>query len=79
MSGIDPSTLLDIGQRVSVGNRFGTVIKAEYKPAHPCGIVALHTIKFTEKQVYKCANTYKMESIKPVTQSVNYAFIQVQS
>ena len=71
--------LLSVGQAVRVGNRLGTVIKAEMQQAVPCGMIAVHTIEFTHRMAWKRTGmkTRVLESIKPIKQSVNYAFIEV--
>jgi len=75
---IQAHDLLSVGQAVRVGNRLGTVIKAEMKQAVPCGLIAVHTIEFTHRMAWKRTGmkTRALEAIKPVKQSVNYAFIE---
>ena len=78
---IGPHDPLEIGQPVAAGNRYGTVIAVDYVPAHPCGMIYVHTIRFTAKRVFKRmrsgAVAHKMEPIAPVDQRVNYSGITV--
>lgn len=76
---IQAHDLLAVGQAVCVGNRLGTVIKAEIQQAVPCGLIAVHTIEFTHRMAWKRTGMKQLvlEAIKPVKQSVNYAFIEV--
>ena len=68
--------LLDVGSMVQVGNRLGVVVKAEYVQAHPCGVVPLHTIKYTHKLKILICNRSKWEPLaKKVTATANYAHI----
>lgn len=67
------------GTAVTVNSLVGVVVNAKHVPAHPCGTVALHTIKFTHRKVLKRLadgrHVTKLKAIKPFKQSVNYAFI----
>ena len=71
------------GTTVTVNSLVGVVINAKHVPAHPCGTVALHTIKFTHRKILKRLadgrQVSRLESIKPFQQSVNYAFINYGS
>lgn len=78
---IGPLDPLEIGQPVAIGNEYGTVIKCDYVQAHPYGMIYVHTIRVTEKRVFKRNKTgearYKTEAIKPVDRRVNYSGITV--
>lgn len=56
--------VLLVGTKVCVGNKVGTVLKAEMVPAHPCGQVALHTIRFTHKRIKLWASNFKEVPMK---------------
>ena len=71
--------LLPIGTRVRVQNKRGVIVKAEYVAAHPCGVVPLHTIKFTHVGKIKFANRITWLPIKkPKVETANYSFISVE-
>ncbi len=78
---IGPHDMLSEGTLVMVGSLNGTVKKCDYVPAHPCGMIAVHTIRFTERRISKRLRsgvmTVKTEPIKPVTRRINYASIQL--
>lgn len=69
--------LLAVGTNVRVQGMFGTVTKAEMVNAHPTGVVALHTVLFTERYVRHGFNYKRVALKKPEEYAVNYAFIQV--
>ena len=76
--GIGSHDLLEEGTYVSVGNKFGHVVKAEMVPASNGGMICLHTIKFTHKRKYLFGSKYKIEELKkPQQHTVNYSFIKV--
>ena len=73
---MSPDQLLDIGTAVIVGNRKGTIVKAEFVQAHPCGVVPLHTIKFTQKRKILTGNRTKWIDLDKVKiEPINYASI----
>lgn len=80
MARIGPLDPLEIGQRVIVGSKEGNVTKVDYVAAHPCGYIYVHTIRFTDRRVSKRLRsgmmTVELQSIKPITQRINYASIQ---
>lgn len=82
MASISPDTLLPIGTNVIVKRYVGTVVDAKMVAAIPCGMIALHTIKFTGERVFVRdrefpAGKYVTKPVKPRARSVNYSFIEV--
>lgn len=76
---IGPHEMLAIGTPVKVGNRFGTVVKAEVVQAVPCGTIVVHTIHFTHKVVRGAGRiAKKVELHQEKTETVNYSFIDTQ-
>jgi hypothetical protein len=76
---IGPHEELPVGTKVRVGNKFGTVISASVKPAHPRGTIVVHEISFTEavlRGVGRIRSKPKALT-KPYTSFVNYSFIHV--
>lgn len=73
---ISPGTMLDVGTRVLVKNRVGTVQSAKMVTAVPSGVVALHKIRFTHKRTVSLGKSVDA-AIKPVCDEVNYSFIEV--
>ena len=65
------------GCNVRVGNLLGEVHSVDLLPAVPCGIVAVHTIKFTHRRCRNFGQTFSVVEIKPKTERVNYSFIHV--
>jgi len=81
MNRIGPLDPLEIGTKVCVGSKLGEVIKCDYVQAHPCGMIYVHTIRFTERQIPKRLRSGHMtmvtEPIKPFESRINYANISV--
>ena len=73
---ITPETLLAVGSLVRVGNRRGVVVSASMERAIPSGMVAVHTVTLNERRKRTFGQSYTWEPSKPVTQTVNYSFIQ---
>ena len=44
---LGPMDMLADGTQVRVGVKVGVVVKCDIVPAHPCGMIAVHTIKVT--------------------------------
>jgi hypothetical protein len=85
MKTISSNQLLPIGTEVTVGNKIGTVVRAEMVPAIPCGTVARHTIHFTAvkinaRRVSSAKGLVHKYDIKPMNKTidVNYAGIWVK-
>lgn len=76
---INPHQVLDNGTQVKVGSLLGTVIKHEVVPAVPCGMITVHTIKFTHRCKFNAGRMTTIALAKPKTDSVNYSFIEVLS
>jgi hypothetical protein len=81
---IGPEDQLALGTEVQVGNKIGTVVKAEIRQAHPRGLIVVHTILFTDKVVFQHTQGWDQKRVykrtklkKPVKQSVNYSGIFV--
>lgn len=81
---IGPHDQLTLGTLVQVGNRMGNVVKVEVVPAHPSGMIVVHTILFTHKVVLKHIQGWDKKAVykktvlkKPVKQTVNYSGIFV--
>jgi hypothetical protein len=78
MRRIQPAELLAPGTAVQVGARIGTVHASAIVPAHPCGTVALHHVRFTHR-LAPCSIAGRVAAPKPlsrpVVQVVNYASI----
>ena len=77
MEKISHLTELENGTLVQVGNRRGMVIDCKIEQAHPAGLIAVHTIKFTHKVKTLTANRHAWEPIKPITKRINYASLLV--
>ena len=82
MHKIDYTTLLPVGTRVMVHNKYGTVVSAEMTHGIPCGMIAFHMIKYDSKRVFirdpqTGQHAYTTEPIKEYTQGCNPSFIQV--
>jgi hypothetical protein len=79
MRSIGPHEELSVGTKVRVGNKYGTVVSATVRPAHPRGTIVVHEIHFTEavlRGVGRIRAKPKAMS-KPYTSFVNYSFIYV--
>jgi hypothetical protein len=78
--GIQAHELLPVGTKVSVGDRIGTVTKAEMVQAHPCGLVCSHTIRFDKRIEFVRLNSGMKRltevDITPVESKPNYGFIR---
>jgi hypothetical protein len=78
MRRIQPAELLAPGTAVQVGGRIGSVYASAIVPAHPCGTVALHHVRFTHR-LAPCSIAGRVAAPKPlarpVVQVVNYASI----
>ena len=75
---IGPNDELPNGTKVSIGRKRGVVVKCETHRAIPCGEINVHTVKLTEKTVYKWGNNYSVEQLeKPELWSGNYTGIFV--
>jgi len=72
---LNPMDILDNGTIVTVGNKRGTVVNHAVEPAHPYGMIVVHTIKFTDKVKILTANRRKWVTIEEKTQRINYAAI----
>lgn len=83
MSRITPYTMLDAGTKVRVDAKYGIVVSSKMVQAHPSGMIAVNTIKFTHKYTTErniC--TGKLSTIlvplkKEITHGVNYSFIEI--
>lgn len=78
---MSPDSLLAVGTRVYVNGRIGRVVRASMQPAHPCGMVAVHTVKFPHRREGRRQADGSIRTIsKPIAekiQTVNYSHIQV--
>lgn len=79
---ITPDTMLEVGTKVRVKDNLGTVVKVEWVPAQPSGMIAVHHIRFTHKKIkVRNANSAEISWFdKPIpvtTTTVNYSFIEV--
>jgi len=81
---IGPHDQLALGAIVQVGNMVGSVVKVEVVPAHPTGMIVVHTIVFTDKVVLKHVQGWDQKAIykkiklkKPIKKTVNYSSIFV--
>jgi len=76
---IQAHDLLPIGTSVIVGDKIGEVIESDMVPAHPCGLICSHLIRFTKRRVLDRARNgqtvYREIDIKPTEKRCNYAFI----
>jgi hypothetical protein len=82
MKTITPDTLLPVGTRVLVKDKYGTVVSAEMVQGIPCGMIAYHMIKYDSKRTFvrdsKTGESgYVAKPIEEYTQAANYSFIQV--
>lgn len=46
---IGPMDILAAGTRVSIGNKLGEVVSHEVVPAHPSGMIVVHTFRITSR------------------------------
>lgn len=74
MARINPLDVLSKGTAVSVGSKRGVVIGCEVVPAHPCGMIAVHTIHLKEKRKNLYGNVFKYVSCDEIW-SGNYSFV----
>jgi len=76
---IGPLDPLQIGAKVCVGSKLGEVIACDYVQAHPSGMIYVHTIRFTERQISKRLRSGVMtmirKPIKAFTSRINYSSI----
>jgi hypothetical protein len=75
---IFPNDVLPDGTKVRVGTRHGYVESSSIVPAVPSGIITIHTIVFTHKEVRGFARIKKLEPLpKFIRKKVNYSFIEI--
>jgi hypothetical protein len=74
---LGPHDALQPGTRVAVGDKHGEVVKVETVPAHPAGMICVHTVKLTHERVHLYGRHTKMVAIEP-PQIIrpNYAFLR---
>ncbi len=68
--------LLPVGTRVKVGLKVGIVIASNMVQAVPCGLVCLHTIRFTHILRRLRPSGYALDLHPGKTQTVNYSCIE---
>lgn len=75
---IHPNDVLAAGTEVRVNSMKGTIVKHEEKRDQFGGPIIVHTVRFTQRLHRLIANhwTYRPMA-RPITQTVNYAFIDV--
>ena len=77
MNKVHPNTELAVNTPVTVGNQRGYVVKCERVPATPCGMISVHTIRFTERLKRLIGyNTKWVKIKKQKNEKVNYSFIK---
>lgn len=74
---ISAHDLLEVGTKVRLNNKFGVVLASQYGQAVPCGVIGLHILHLTSKQVRVAGNTYKTVTIDEQI-SPNYSSILVE-
>jgi hypothetical protein len=81
---VGPHDQLALGTLVQVGNMVGNVVKVEIVPAHPSGMIVVHTIMFTDKVILKHIQGWDRKAVykktklkKPTRKTVNYSSIFV--
>ena len=62
---------------IRVGNKRGNVISCETVPAHPCGMICVHTIQLTDKIVRDYGRVWHWEPITEKPKQVNYSVLYV--
>lgn len=75
-----PDTELEVGKTVFVNNMKGIVINCNRVPATPCGMINVHTIKYTHKIKRLAVHQIKwIEINNPKTERVNYSCISYEN
>jgi len=82
MSKLQAMDQLPLGSPVVVQGKYGHVVKVEIVPAHPIGMIVVHTIEFTHRRIFMHTEgwsgrkVYEFKALKkPKRERVNYAFI----
>jgi len=72
-----PDTNLPVGTVVIVKNQKGYVTKCERVPATPCGMINVHTIRFTDRKVILSGLRSMWKKLdQQKEERVNYSFIR---
>lgn len=75
---VGPLDILGNGTPIVIGNRRGVVTGCEVLPAHPCGMIAVHTVELRETRRRTCGQSYKWEPLeKPLKWRGNYTALNV--
>ena len=69
--------MLPANTAIRVGNKRGNVVSCEYVPAQPCGMIAVHTVKLTDKIVRDYGRVWHWQPIEEKPRTVNYTAITV--